>query len=404
MSDKMRRNIYIGFILCAALVFSATIGISIKNDAEQITLLKESIEARLLSISEAACDLISVDEFLSYNSIDDIRSNPDYSDQLGCLKTLALNTGAKYIYALKLIGGKAYVIFNTDPLNGSPFKEYELNAVYRQAFAGTPSVSFMNAEDGSDKLNTGAIPILMDKRIIGIICVDMDDTLITKSMSQYRFNIILTVSILAAVFILAGIALYRILSRIKKSHDELSQMAHYDKLTDLPNRRYLLNYLEKLTKKSREPFALFFVDVDNFKSVNNNAGHDAGDELLRHIALYLQNAYEGAATFRPGSGSLNVAARIGGDEFVLVMPGISTKEEAAAFAQNLIDGFKSSKVDKHIERYNVGLCVGAALYPSDSENYHVIIKYADIAMYKIKHNIINSFCIYTEGMDQEKDE
>ena len=101
-----------------------------------------------------------------------------------------------------------------------------------------------------------------------------------------------------------------------------------------------------------------------------------------------------------GSGALNIAARVGGDEFIQVVGGVDTAEKAAEIAGRLLADFKSQHLDRYIEKYNVGLSVGVALYPYHSDNYHVIIKYADMAMYAAKHAGKNQFCVYTDELNQ----
>lgn len=142
--------------------------------------------------------------------------------------------------------------------------------------------------------------------------------------------------------------------------------------------------------------------MDNFKLVNDNAGHDAGDELLRHIAQYLDSTAENAKSFRPSAGQLNIAARVGGDEFIQVVNGVDTAEKAAEVAKHLLENFQSEQIDRYIEKYKVGMSIGVALYPYHSANYHVLIKYADVAMYHAKHGGKNQYRIYTEEMSQEK--
>jgi diguanylate cyclase (GGDEF)-like protein len=202
-------------------------------------------------------------------------------------------------------------------------------------------------------------------------------------------------------------ALIVLLRRVTAMQNKLFRMANYDLITGLPNRQYLMDYLARISEKAsktNEPFALMFIDLDNFKKVNDGAGHDAGDELLRHIATYLSGIHENSKEFRPSAGILNVSARIGGDEFLQVVPGISTETEAAIAAQKVLDNFHSQALDRFIEKYKVGLSIGVALFPYHSANYNVLIKYADIAMYHAKHGTKHSFCIYTDEMGQESPE
>ena len=134
--------------------------------------------------------------------------------------------------------------------------------------------------------------------------------------------------------------------------------------------------------------------------MNDNAGHDAGDALLRHIAQYLDGALENTKSFRPAAGQLNIAARVGGDEFIQVVHGVETEEKAREIAIRLLGNFKNQYLDRFIEKYAVGLSVGVALYPYHSDNYHVIIKYADMAMYAAKQAGKNQYRLYSDELNR----
>ena len=178
-------------------------------------------------------------------------------------------------------------------------------------------------------------------------------------------------------------------------------MANIDVLTGLPNRQFLITYLAELSGKAlmnNEPYAFLLIDLDNFKRVNDGAGHDAGDELLRHFAVYLSTILEHSKTFRPPAGALNVSARIGGDEFVLVVPGVKTEDEAQMVAKKVLDNFSSQTIDKYVQKYQVGLSIGVALFPHHTDNFNVLIKYADVAMYYAKRNGKSGYRLYSEDM------
>ena len=184
---------------------------------------------------------------------------------------------------------------------------------------------------------------------------------------------------------------------------KLFDMANYDVLTGLPNRQYLMNYLTEISQKALEQqasFALLLIDLDNFKSVNDNAGHDAGDELLRDIAKYLDSMNSNSKSFRPPPGLLNVSARIGGDEFIQIIYNVETIDEVEKVAKKLLDNFRSHVNNRNVEKYHVGLSIGAALFPYHTNNYNVLIKYADIAMYNAKSGGKNAYCIYSDDMHQ----
>jgi diguanylate cyclase (GGDEF)-like protein len=178
-------------------------------------------------------------------------------------------------------------------------------------------------------------------------------------------------------------------------------MANFDAITGLPNRRYLMNYLKSIStdeNKTKASFALLLIDLDNFKSVNDNAGHDAGDALLRHIAAYLDSAHENSKSFRPSAGMLNVSARIGGDEFVQIFPGVETETDAAIIAQKLLRNFSSQTLDRYIQKYSVGLSIGVAICPLHSDDFNVLIKYADLAMYHAKKAGKSAYRVYEDEM------
>ena len=105
---------------------------------------------------------------------------------------------------------------------------------------------------------------------------------------------------------------------------------------------------------------------------------------------------ENATAFRPSAGQLNIAARVGGDEFIQVVHGAGDADKAGELARHLLDNFNQANLGRYIEKYKIGLIIGIALYPYHSDNYHVLIKYADVAMYNAKHNGKNQHCIYDD--------
>lgn len=381
---------------------------ALKNTGELNNILEESIKSQLISISIAARGILDVDKFDSYNSMEDINNDIEfYEETRARLRSLQEQVGAEYIYALKLIDGKYYFVFDTDYEDEAVFIEYEIYPVHERAFLGEESAGVMNVIDEYGNFNSGAVPILKDGKVIGIISTDIEDTYIQES-NQTAFNnyFILILSLVITIGTMIVI-ISLLLKNINKIQDKLFRMANYDVLTGLPNRQYLMSYLTTLVKKTSDkqvPFALLLIDLDNFKKVNDNAGHDAGDELLRHIAAYLESIHENAKQFRPAAGILNVSARIGGDEFIQIIPGIATEDELQMVIKKLLDNFSSNTLDHYIEKYQVGMSIGAALFPYHSENYNVLIKFADMAMYYAKNSGKNTYCIYNEELNDIIDE
>ncbi len=400
MTNKMKKSIVIGFAIFGVAIIAFVLGMNIKNMNDSRRLLEDSIKSQLNSITAAAELVIDSDEFSDYTDIADMEK-PEYIATFDSLCALADNTGVNiYAIAKNKATNTYFFVFDTEIEDSSAFEEYELDQVYLDAFAGKASSGIMNVDDEYGSFNTGARPIFNNSVVVGIICADIDDIYLTKNIKNNTINIVLLIVILTLVLTALGIALVYLLNKVRAAQSELQKMAMYDKLTELPNRRFLLEHLAEITtRKNKSPFALFFIDLDNFKKVNDNAGHDAGDALLQHIGMYLQCAHENSKVFRPGAGSLNIAARVGGDEFVLVVPDIASEQDAANYAQEILSGFKGNVVDKNIEKYNVGLSIGIALFPIHSENYQVLIKYADMAMYNTKFKGKNSFSVYSDEMN-----
>ena len=398
----------IGF---SVIILGVTVFMTLKNTGDLMDILEDSIKSQLISTSIAARGILDIDKFYSYNSLEDIKNDIEaYEQTLSELRSLKWQLGVTYIYALKLINGEYYFIFDSDEEDDTKFtkyfgddEEYEDPEVFREAFLGKESAGVMNLIDEWGSFNTGAVPIFKDGRVIGIICTDIEDTYIQNSESASFGNALFLIITLFITMAAMAVVISLLLRNVQAAQDKLFRMANYDVLTGLPNRQYLLTYLEDLadkTLKKQTSFAFLLIDLDNFKRVNDNAGHDAGDELLRHIATYLDNIHENSKSFRPPAGMLNVSARIGGDEFVQVIPGVTTEDEAQMAVKKVLDNFSSQTLDRYIEKYQVGLSIGVALFPYHTENFNVLIKYADVAMYYAKNSGKNTYRVYSDEMNQ----
>ena len=404
--NKMRRLgllIVIGFFI---VILGIVVYMTQKNSEELRAMLDASIDSRLISTSMAALEIIDLEAFESYNSMADIRNDQEaYDLTLTRLRNIQAATKAKYIYAIKRLNdGNYYFVFDTDTEDEAVMEDlgpYELETVLERAFSGNQSVD-MNMSDEWGSYHTGAVPIYKNGKVIGIVCTDIDNTIWAQSSEAARANALYLLASIGVTMMAVLFLTSTLLRKLQAAQDELFRMANFDIITGIPNRQYLMSYLENISaessNKTKEPFALLFIDLDNFKNVNDKAGHDAGDALLRLIATYLDSAHENSTAFRPSAGILNVSARIGGDEFVLVFPGVATEEDAAVIARKIIDNFSSQALDRYIEKYKVGLSIGVALYPRHSDDYNVVIKYADLAMYNAKNTSKNSYRVYEEGM------
>jgi diguanylate cyclase (GGDEF)-like protein len=130
----------------------------------------------------------------------------------------------------------------------------------------------------------------------------------------------------------------------------------------------------KMAKRYNNLAAVMFVDLDGFKAINDSYGHDAGDKVLREAAKRLSASVRNTDT----------VARIGGDEFLLIITEMRSQENAAAIAEKVIR-FISHPVILKNHLAKVGVSIGIALFPRDAEDIDVLIKLADHAMYKVKN-------------------
>jgi diguanylate cyclase (GGDEF)-like protein len=393
-----------------ALVLATTIVLTLYNNNKLDDILEESVKSELLAVCFAARADIDMELFLSINSSEDFAAHQEQIDEIiAQLRVLKNEDGATYIYALKEIDGTYYFIFDTDEEAGTPdnpvFTEYELAPVHEEAFAGDIAAGIMNVEDEWGSYNTGAIPLLYEHRQVGIISVDFEDTFIERSRQTAAFGVgllIITMSLTMAVFLWFLIILLR---RNQKMQNDLFYVANHDGITKLYNRYYLFSYLSKWNKlphSKTATFALLFIDLDNFKNVNDSAGHDEGDKLLRLISQFLR-----AYTDKLGdTGCIeSITARIGGDEFLQIVPDIATAEGAERWARVLLADFAADpELAPYAQKYGVGLSIGGALYPSLTTDYDELIRLADIAMYHAKAGGKNNYSLYDESMGDGPDD
>jgi diguanylate cyclase (GGDEF)-like protein/PAS domain S-box-containing protein len=176
----------------------------------------------------------------------------------------------------------------------------------------------------------------------------------------------------------------------KNNLARIEYLATHDELTALPNRTLFGEMLHATLENARRyqhKFALFFIDLDRFKTINDSLGHDAGDALLKEVATRLKH------TLR----SSDLVARMSGDEFVVLLPEIVNEKEVAAVAQKIL-----SALIKPLYLAGQECCVtasiGICLYPSDAQTEEGMLKNADIAMYRAKENGKNNFQFYSENM------
>lgn len=180
----------------------------------------------------------------------------------------------------------------------------------------------------------------------------------------------------------------------KKLENELHQLAFYDKLTGLPNRRMFLDHLNQLIRFSNhnsQTFALFFMDLDNFKYINDSLGHEAGDELLIKIAIQLKEIFR----------SSDMVTRLGGDEFTVIIKNTKKSKnfEVIHLAQKLLDQLAKSPIVISGRNFTVNTSIGIAKFPDDGLDSDTLLRHADTAMYSAKKSGKNRYALFSEDMN-----
>ncbi|PIE67641.1 MAG: GGDEF domain-containing response regulator [Deltaproteobacteria bacterium] len=182
----------------------------------------------------------------------------------------------------------------------------------------------------------------------------------------------------------------------KEVKGRLHQLAFYDVLTSLPNRAMLSERLPVLLEHARQTQALvslLFIDVDNFKLINDSLGHSIGDKLLKVIAERIVSCLRSSDIIGRWT-----AARLGGDEFIVILPKIASEHDAAAVAQRIADTVSQPlTLDEH--QILATLSIGIALYPQDGETDEELLKHADLAMYAAKRSGQNTIAYYRKSMN-----
>ena len=179
------------------------------------------------------------------------------------------------------------------------------------------------------------------------------------------------------------------LTQLERTHEELRYLADHDNLTDLPNRRLFLDRLDqgvKRAQRSNSQLAIYFIDLDNFKLINDAHGHHAGDEILKEVGRRLLSAVRHSDT----------VARLAGDEFTIITESVSDTMEVTSIARKIMSCFDSPFM-VFGEGIGMSASVGIGIYPDDGKDLTSLLKRADEAMYSAKSEGRNGFYSLSEG-------
>lgn len=193
----------------------------------------------------------------------------------------------------------------------------------------------------------------------------------------------------------------RDISEQKRTQQEIENFAYYDVLTGLPNRRLLVDRFQHavlLSQRANSHCALMFIDLDNFKTLNDTKGHDVGDQLLMEVSKRIQH------TLRAG----DTVARLSGDEFIVILEGLGSQashayQQASEVAQKLLEKLNSS-YHLGLFEFNTSASLGVTLFKDDQLNsFEIHLRHADTAMYQAKAAGRNTYRFYDEYMQQDLD-
>lgn len=184
------------------------------------------------------------------------------------------------------------------------------------------------------------------------------------------------------------IGVARNVTQRKAAEAAIRRLAFYDPLTQLPNRRLLLDRIPlhiARAKRDQRRLALLFIDLDKFKPINDQFGHKSGDRVLQEVAMRLKSLLRESDT----------AARIGGDEFVVMLPDITSSQNALQVADKIRVELQRPYVGEQGQTHHISASIGVTIYPDNSENEQDLLRQADDAMYAAKKRGRNGVALYT---------
>ncbi|MGI6549973.1 MAG: PAS domain S-box protein [Syntrophomonadales bacterium] len=191
---------------------------------------------------------------------------------------------------------------------------------------------------------------------------------------------------------LGGVIIVSDFTERKQYEDTIRHLAYHDALTGLPNRLLIQDRITvalSQSKRYKQLLALVYIDLDNFKVVNDTLGHMAGDELLQHVSRRLKSLVREGDTI----------ARMGGDEFMLLFPDIKEPGDAVIIASKILQSFSSPyHVDGH--EIHTTASIGISVFPEDGQDVETLIKNADSALYRAKEQGGNNYQVFTSEMNE----
>jgi diguanylate cyclase (GGDEF)-like protein len=321
------------------------------------------------------------------------------------LRMLAAGTN---VVKVKIYDTRGVVVFSSDPHQIGEDKS--ANPGVRRALAGAAASditfreSFDAWEGGISHRNIIAsyvpVRVLDTAPVEAVMEIYSDVTTLVERMERSLWRILGGVVAVLALVCLVGVWILRRYHRLLQAQEaeRLSQeerirhQAYHDTLTGLPNRASFTEHLSEAlrrVKRGQRLLALMFVDLDQFKRVNDSLGHDAGDRLLRVVAERIRRCVR----------ETDLLFRMGGDEFTVILEDVHGPEEAAMVSQRVLEAVREPLQLLHHE-LSVTVSVGIAMYPRDDAGGERLVKSADTAMYRAKELGRNRYAFFAPEMNE----
>lgn len=255
--------------------------------------------------------------------------------------------------------------------------------LFTEHLAAASSGSFEGNVFDTDQQRIVSYQKVEDQPVVIVTSIPRDQAF--AEMSSHMRTIVMLISATAVVLIYLLITTVRQVSQREKTERKLRHMANHDLLTNLPNRRQGMEYLNRAVANSRRhvtQVGVLFIDLDGFKDVNDHLGHKAGDQVL----------IETAARFNACVRETDVVARLGGDEFLVVLSDVTDDHAVTRIAQLVLDAAARPYVIGN-EEAQLSASIGIAYYPHHGDAPEELIKMADNAMYQAKEAGKNNYCV-----------
>lgn len=216
---------------------------------------------------------------------------------------------------------------------------------------------------------------------------NQDEVFYRKDKTQLSVGVVTTPLTTEEQEIIGAVLSFRDMTEIKAFQEKILQLAYHDTLTNLPNRRMLQDRIALalgLAQRNQRKFAIIFIDLDKFKAVNDDYGHDVGDELLKWVANKLALAVR----------DIDTVSRQGGDEFVVLLSEMKTVDNAHIVARKVLTHITQEPANILGHLLAVQVSIGIAVYPDHGMNVDELMQAADSAMYLAKRTGSNHYCIF----------